>query len=174
MFRKLKSLDFKYEVDENGIVRNTKSKKTLKQRINQRGYYTIGYNDKQKGHNVPKEVHRLVAEAFLKDFHKLPVVNHIDGNKLNNKKENLEMCTYAENSKHAYKIGLTPHPPTSIPKKIILKNITKNITFSTYKEAYKWLLENTNYKPKYTTFVGEIRKQCKGMKRITYGCKWSY
>ena len=174
MFRKLKSLNFKYEVDENGVVRNVKSKKILKQRVNQRGYYTIGYNDKERKHSVPKEVHRLVAEAFLKDFYKLPVVNHIDGNKLNNKLSNLEMCTYSENSKHAIRTGLMPKPPISQPKKIILKNLTKNIEFLTYKEAYKWLLENTEYKPKYKTFVGEIRKQCKGIKKITYNCKWSY
>lgn len=174
MFKKIKSLKFKYEVNENGIVRNVKSKKILKQRINQRGYYTIGYNDSERGHSIPKEVHRLVAETFLKDFDKFPVVNHIDGNKLNNNVTNLEMCTYSDNSKHAYNTGLTPKPPISQAKRIILKNITKNITFSTYKEAYKWLLENTSYKPKYKTFVGEIRRQCKGLKNITYDCKWSY
>ena len=32
MFKKIKSLKFKYEVNENGIVRNVKSKKILKQR----------------------------------------------------------------------------------------------------------------------------------------------
>lgn len=174
MYRKLKSLDFKYEVDEKGNVRNVKSKKVLKQMINKRGYLIIGYPDRKRGHTVPKEVHRLVAEAFLKDFDKLPVVNHIDGNKTNNKLENLEMCTYSENSKHAIRMGLMPKPPIQKPKKIILKNLTYNLTFSTYKEAYKWVLENTEYNPKYKVFVDEVRKHCKGMKKITYNSEWSY
>lgn len=174
MYRKIKSLDFKYEINENGIIRNIKSKKILKQRINQKGYYIIGYNDKKRGHCVPKEIHRLVAEAFLKDFEFLPVVNHIDGNKLNNNVDNLEMCTYSQNSKHAYDSGLTPKPPMSKPKKIILKNLTKNISFETYKDAYRWCLENTECNCNYKTFVGEIRKTCKGLKQHTYNCKWSY
>lgn len=174
MYKKIKSLKFKYEVDENSNIRNAKSKKLLKQRLNKNGYYYIGFNDKERGHCVPKEVHRLVAEAFIPNPNNYPVVNHINGNHQDNRVENLEWCTYSQNSKHAYLTGLTPKPPTSQPKKIILKNLTKNITFSTYKEAYKWLLENTKYKPKYKTFVGEIRKHCKGMKNITYDCKWSY
>ena len=140
MFKKIKGLKFKYEVNENGIVRNVKSKKILKQRINQRGYYTIGYNDSEKGHSIPKEVHRLVAETFLKDFDKFPVVNHIDGNKLNNNVTNLEMCTYSHNSKHAYNIGLTPKPPISQPKRIILKNITTCLCIVVYANLSKKIL----------------------------------
>lgn len=53
-------------------------------------------------------VHRLVAEAFLENFDKNLTVNHKDGNKLNNKVNNLEMMTLQDNIKHAYKMGLNP------------------------------------------------------------------
>jgi len=48
-----------------------------------------------------KYVHRLVSEAFIPRIPGKPAVNHIDGDRQNNKVENLEWVTYSENSQHA-------------------------------------------------------------------------
>lgn len=56
----------------------------------------------RKNHNV----HRVIAETFIPNPNNLPCVNHKDGNKLNNSVDNLEWCTYSENTTHAYKTGL--------------------------------------------------------------------
>lgn len=51
-------------------------------------------------------IHRLVAKYFIGDIPSGYVVNHKDGNKLNNHYSNLEIVTYSENIRHADKIGL--------------------------------------------------------------------
>lgn len=57
---------------------------------------------KRKSHRV----HRLVAEAFIPNIENKPYINHIDGNPINNKIENLEWVTQKENVNHAIDIGL--------------------------------------------------------------------
>jgi hypothetical protein len=60
-----------------------------------------------KPHRDAAAVHALVASAFLCEKPKSArTVNHKDGNKLNNRLENLEWATYQENNRHARKLLL--------------------------------------------------------------------
>jgi DNA-binding transcriptional regulator YiaG len=52
-------------------------------------------------------VHRLVAESFIANPNNHPVVNHKDGDKLNNVSTNLEWITQSDNAKHSNQTGLT-------------------------------------------------------------------
>lgn len=100
----------KWFITENGELYSI-ARGTLKKL---KGYMASGYRKVEYHLRGKREycfIHRLVAEAFLDKVEGCDVVNHIDGNKLNNHVSNLEWVTYSENSKHAQENNLTPKPP---------------------------------------------------------------
>jgi hypothetical protein len=60
------------------------------------GYFGIVIKGKRQS------VHRMVAKTFLDNNDKHPVVNHKNGDKTDNRVENLEWTTYKKNTQHAY------------------------------------------------------------------------
>lgn len=95
----------KYEVSELGQVINRCTGKILKNHLTTNGYYdTSIYVGKKQKHFL---IHRLIAEHFIPNPNNLLFVNHIDGNKLNNKLSNLEWVTSSENALHSVRTGLS-------------------------------------------------------------------
>lgn len=62
-------------------------------------------------------VHRMIALAFVPNPNNYPQVNHIDGDKSNNRIDNLEWVTISQNVIHAYKIGLIRTKGNRVPCK---------------------------------------------------------
>ena len=88
----------RWSVNEEGQVRNDETGKFLKGTIlHTYRYINFRWNGKQKN----KSIHRLVAEAFLPNPDNLPCVHHIDGDRLNNRLDNLEWVSEQENVKQA-------------------------------------------------------------------------
>lgn len=56
------------------------------------------------GKVVTRCVHRLVWQAWKGEIPDGIWINHIDGNKLNNNLENLELTTPGDNHRHAYRV----------------------------------------------------------------------
>jgi len=113
-WRSIREVGGEYEVSNIGRVRKTfpryfKSKKgeVLSPSVNTRyPAVTIRYNKK----NIRRNIHVLVAEAFIGPRPKGMVVNHINGDKQDNRVENLEWVTLEENQRHAIRHGLwRPH-----------------------------------------------------------------
>lgn len=100
----IKDYEGKYSITQEGDVVNAKGN-ILAVSVNKRtGYKTVSLWKDNKG--LSKTVHRLVATTYIPNPDNLPEVNHIDGNKLNNRVDNLEWVTPSENRQHAYDIGL--------------------------------------------------------------------
>lgn len=122
IWRIVPSLNGLYEASSQGRIRKTTASPN--------GYYPVGHvlsnhllgrngfgvsltvNGQRKG----KTVARLIAEAF----HGLPLpdreVNHKNGNRLDNRPENLEWVTASENVLHAYRVLHRPLPPLALLK----------------------------------------------------------
>ena len=94
----------KYEVSNEGNIRNKKTGRILKQQIGTHGYNVLTLRKNKVP--VTARVHRIVADSFYDGDHDELDVNHIDGNKLNNHISNLEFCTRKENIRHAFDTGL--------------------------------------------------------------------
>ena len=87
-----------------GAAGQKRQMKVLKQNTNVDGYKNVNLlnNEGKKTFRV----HRLVAQAFIPNPQNKETVNHIDGDKTNNKVDNLEWSTRKEQMIHAYKLGL--------------------------------------------------------------------
>ena len=133
-----------YYITEEGRLYNQKTDNWYKGNI--AGGY-LKYDLRWKDKKYSKLAHRLVAEAFILNPNNLPVVNHKDGNKLNNNINNLEWVTVAENNIHAYETGL----------KQKTNGLNQRIKIEDYKEAKDecWKqFENTTY---YISNKGKIK-----------------
>lgn len=91
---------YKVEVDlENGLIKTAKN--TNGTICSSTGYLKVKINKKTL------QVHQLLAVAYFGEKCIGYQINHIDGNKLNNKKENLEIVTRQENIRHQIENNLS-------------------------------------------------------------------
>ena len=89
-----------YLVSTYGRIMNHKTKRLLKPTKKPAGYLQVNLWKNNKGYT--KDIHQIVYTSFTKDFDLYDyVINHVDGNKANNKLTNLEKITYKENNLHA-------------------------------------------------------------------------
>lgn len=117
------------EVSSIGRIRKA-ANKSRKERIltefpkDRDGYYRCSVQ-RLDGTWTSQPVHRLVAKAFIPRTKNRDIVNHIDGNRTNNRIENLEWVTPKENVIHSFKFG-SRKIRKQVPKKTILTDFQVN------------------------------------------------
>lgn len=82
--------------------RGSRPFKPLSQSLCGSGYLKVTLRKNGNGANVM--IHRIVALAFVPNPEHKPQINHKNGNKLDNRAENLEWVTRSENQLHAYRV----------------------------------------------------------------------
>lgn len=138
-----------------------KRNKPLSDKPDKSGYITTSIN---LGEGIGKISgrHRIIATIFIPNPYNLPEVNHIDGNKENNRADNLEWVTKKENQQHASHV---------LKKRAGIYNyhvkMTEEIVIEIYNEC-----KNTN--KKYIDIAKEYNIEPDAVRRIANGVTWKY
>jgi hypothetical protein len=87
-----------YEISNFGDVMHTDSGYVLCTYIDKGGYKNVTLKDNDSTRLYTKLVHRLVASAFIHNPINKPIVDHVDGNRINNCLHNLRWALVSENN----------------------------------------------------------------------------
>ena len=173
-YRKIKSLNFLYEINENGtILRNVKSKKHIKIIIDKH-HSKIGYAASFicfKGKVKRLMIHKLVAECWLGDSNGLEI-DHIDRNSLNNHYSNLRYVNHSQQMKNRHLSDKIIQNAINNCKKYIekisIKTIVDNKEFPSMSKASQYLSILTNKS------FEHIRGKMKQRRKNIYGYNIQY
>lgn len=101
-WRPLLNFEGRYEVSNLGRIKSLKRNKIIKTHISPQGYMcaSLRYIGEKKTRTI--RIHRAIAQAFIPNPNNYPIINHKDGNKLNNSIDNLEWCTCQHNIRHSF------------------------------------------------------------------------
>lgn len=155
---KLQHIKNTFDVSIDGIIHSKVTGKRMSYQIDKDGYLRFRFWVKRKAYKIA--VHRLVALLYIENPNNYPVINHIDGNKQNNHKENLEWCTVKYNTNHAEKLGLRKH----FTKKVIQKDFNDKII-----NTFNSIIEASNFTGIARQTIGRV---CLGKGKSAGGYKW--
>lgn len=157
-FRKVKSLKFLYEVNENGtILRNVKSKKQLKIKLDfhhsEKGYYVsfVHFGGRKNPKIVRVMIHKIVAECWLGDNPPGYEVDHINRNPHDNHYSNLRYVTKSEQMKNRDHTRISAKGAENLEcarrnrmKPVVISSNNESLYFESYAACARFLAEKYN------------------------------
>lgn len=109
MMKNVPGYDGKYQINECGVIIN-KNGHVMRTAVGNSGYLRTALEEPNSIHRKNESIHRLVAQTFIPNPDNLPVVMHLDNDKLNNHVSNLKWATQSENIQQAFDEGRKVSP----------------------------------------------------------------
>lgn len=141
----------------------TKKARIMTQTDNGSGYLSVGLT--KNGKTKTTRVSRMVALTFLDNLNNKPAVNHKNGNKYDNRVENLEWATHGENVMHAWRTGLSEKKEyKALQEKLryILPYSTHDVLVQTPNGVGKVILDQSKIRIEYKS--GGLENLVKGVR----------
>lgn len=190
MWKKIEDFE-NYEVSANGEVRSLNYARSgesglLKPQMSSNGYLVVGLSKNNK--HCTKTVHRMVAQAFIPNPCRLRDVDHINGDRTDNRVENLRWCSHKDNTNynicrhrmseaHTGKILSDQHRSNiskgnkGKPKPYCEKKINQYSLDGEFIKTWKSTME---IERELGFRHNNISNACKGKLKTAYNYKWKY
>ena len=153
-----------YQISTFGrIIRITGVKVKAVKPFFKQGYVYVGLC--KNGIQTHFRVHRLVADAFIPNPLNLPVVNHKDENKTNNRVDNLEWCDSSYNANYGNR-NRKISEKNSIPVVALDKVSRAEVKYFTSMTEAKLTIPKAD--------ITHISECCKGLRKTAGGYKWRF
>ena len=152
-----------YAVSDEGYLFNTRKNRKVDGSVKRTGYVEVFMRD-GTGKKKTYLLHRLIASTFCEKKDGETEVNHIDGDKTNNRADNLEWVEHGDNLKHAFENNLRDNDVS--PRAVVGISMTtgERITFPSIYQAAHFL----------GISQGNICMCCKGQRPYANGFFWEY
>lgn len=133
IWKDIKGYEGSYQVSNFGRIKSFKKRfgtqectTIMKANETWGGYLRVGLTKDKKSKLFA--VHRLVAEAFIPKVEGKPIVDHINGDRKDNRVENLRWCTFSENAKFSKRMKSDRYNSVKVVD-------SQGNTFNSYREA---------------------------------------
>ena len=164
-----------YQVSDHGRVRTLPKKvatgrvqpqRIMKLQQTRKGYIVVPLC--KETNRYSRQVHRLVAEAFIPNPDNKTTVNHKNNIKSDNRVTNLEWATLSENLKHAFDNG---YRNVNYLKKPI--RCSNGMIFESSYQAAEWLSKQRHFTTTVVNLAKKIRKSTgSNGYHSAYGYRW--